>query len=245
MVARRISIIAMLGVAALVLFAILSPDPASTQTGQGAETVTVTGAGKVEGPPDLATVTFGIRNEATTAEEAMDGLAVKQNRVLEALYGIGLTKETATTSGVDLDRRYERVGDDRRFTGYVAGTSIRAETEDLDGIGEIIDVGVRAGAERVRGIDFERTNQNEAIKEALAAAMDLARTKAEVLAQRAGRQLGRAVTIEEGGSRAPRRFTFGTDELASGGTGGASARLIINPPTQITSAKIVVTFILE
>lgn len=229
--------------AALLALAVLTPLPGLGQTETTAETVTVTAAGEVEGEPDLATVSFGIREQAPEAEEAMDRLAAATDQVFDALIGIGIPERDIETTDVSLFADYDRVDGSRVFVGYVASTAIRVETRNLDEIGTIIDTGVRAGADSVRGISFERTNQNEAIQEALRKAMDLARIKAETLATRAGRQLGRALVITEGGARPPQPQSFG---IAGGAAADVVARNIrISPPDQITRVRIVVTFALQ
>lgn len=232
-------------VATAVVVAALMSSPAVTQTEPAPQdTVTVTAAGKVEGRPDLAAVSFGISARADSAQGAMNELSVEQNAVIDALLALGLPEEDVTTQNVSLQRdcHYDRSLDRTVCEGYVARTGVRAETRDLEQIGEIIDTGVGAGATSVRGISFERTEQNEAIREALAQAMDLAKMKAEVLATGAGRELGRAVVIEEGGARRP-TFTTDTQGFASGG-GSVLPNIVINPADEITKVKIVVTFAL-
>ncbi len=246
MTRRSLTIVATTVVVALGAAALL-PAPGIGQTDTTPQdTVTVTAAGEVEGRPDLASVAFGIAVRADTAEGAMDELAGRQNAVIDALRNLGLTEEQVTTGGVNLGPacRYDRNLERRVCEGYRARTSVHAETTDLDRVGAIVDAGVRAGATSIRGISFERTEQNEAIREALAEAMDLARTKAEVLATRAGRQLGRAMFIEEGG--APRPVFAVANEFRSAASGASlAADIVFNPADEITRVKIIVTFALN
>jgi uncharacterized protein YggE len=244
---RSISAAAVVGILAVILAAVLVPTAGFGQTDSTTtlDTVTVTAAGTVEGRPDLATITFGIRTRAAMAEATMDELAARQNAVIDNIRALGLPPEDVTTGNIGLQEacRYDRDLDRTVCSGFVARTSVRAETSDFDLVGPIIDAGVEGGATSVGGVNFERTEENEAIQEALAEAMDLARTKAEVLATRAGRQLGRAMVIEEGGSRRP---VFETDEVfARASGGGTTAALVINPADRITRVRIVVTFALN
>ncbi|MEA2517324.1 MAG: uncharacterized protein QOG16_1162 [Actinomycetota bacterium] len=227
--------------------ALLAPTPGLTQTDTAVQdTVTVTAAGKVEGRPDLAVVNFGVRAKADDASEAMRELSARQNSVIDALRGTGLTEDQVTTGNISLGPacHYDRDLERSVCEGYNARTSVRAETTDIGSVGEVIDAGVAGGATVVNGVSFERTEDNEAIKEALAQAMDLAKTKAEVLATRSGRQLGRAIVIEEGGAQRP---TFNTGDATFGKVLGspAAASFVINPADQITKVRIVVTFALN
>jgi uncharacterized protein YggE len=234
-------------IAALTLVAIIAPTAGLTQTdATPQDTVTVTAAGKVEGRPDLAAISFGIAGKADSASAAMDELTAEQNSVIEALRSeAGLAEDQVTTGNVSLGRacHYDRSLDRTVCQGYRAHTSVRAETDDLDVVGDIIDIGVDAGASSVNDVSFERTSEDDAIKEALAQAMDLATAKAETLATGAGRQLGRALVIEEGGAQRP---VFSTSDVAFGtASGGSSASLVINPADHITKVRIVVTFALN
>ncbi|HEV3472645.1 MAG TPA: SIMPL domain-containing protein [Actinomycetota bacterium] len=243
---RSGSAIGVLVIVALIATAVLVPTAGFGQTDTATlDTVTVTAAGTVEGRPDLATITFGIRTRAATAEATMEELAARQNAVIDNIRALGLPPEDVTTGNIGLQEacRYDRDLERTVCSGFVARTSVRAETSDFDLVGPIIDAGVEGGATSVGGVNFERTEENEAIQEALAEAMDLARTKAEVLATRAGRQLGRAMVIEEGGSRRP---VFDTDEVfARASGGGTAAAFVINPADRITRVRIVVTFALN
>lgn len=242
-----ISMAVVLGVVVLTMAAVLAPTAGLTQTDTATiDTVTVTAAGKVEGRPDLASISFGIRARAATAEGAMDELARRQNAVIDNIRALGLPQDDVTTGNIGLseDCHYDRDVDRVVCSGFVARTSVRAETTDFDEVGAIIDAGVEGGATSVNDVDFEKTEENQAIQDALAQAMALATTKAEVLATGANRQLGRVLVIEEGGSRRP---VFSTEQafgsIAGGGT--AARNLVINPADQITRVRIVVTFALN
>lgn len=247
MARREVSIAVGLVFLALVALAIVAPSPSLGQTETAAmDTVTVTAAGKVEGRPDLASIAFGIRNKDATASGAMDGLASRQNAVIDALRATGLSQDEVTTGNISLDEdcRYDRSLERTVCEGFVARTSVRAETTDFDAVGDIIDAGVDAGATSVNDVSFERTEENEAIKEALAQAMALAIAKAEVLATSSGRTLGRAIVIEEGGAERP---VFSSSDAAFGGplARNSASGFVISPPDQITKVRIVVTFALN
>lgn len=230
---------------ALVVAAVLLPASGSAQTSTTSQdTVTVTAAGKVEGRPDIAAVSFGINGKAATAQGAMDQLAQRQNAVIDALEGgMGLPDDAVRTGNITLREncRYSRRLERTVCNGYVARTTVRAETRDLDQVGAIIDAGVAAGANSLNGVSFERTENDQALREALAQAMELARGKAEALAASANRNLGRVMVIEEGGARRP---SFSTGDAAFGAT-LAARDIRIDPPNEITRVTVVVTFALD
>lgn len=244
---RSVSVAVLVALVTLVAVAVLAPTAGLSQTAEAIpDSVTVTAAGKVEGRPDLAVVSFGVKARDATAEATMNELSARQNGVIDALRATGLTEDQVTTGNISLREacHYDRELRRTVCEGFVARTSVRAETRDLEGVGEIIDAGVAGGASSVNNVSFDRTEENEAIKEALAQAMDLAIAKAEVLATRAGRALGRAIVIEEGGAQRP---VFGTASADFGGVAARAAALpfTINPPDEITKVRIVVTFALN
>ena len=230
----------------LTLAAILVPTAGITQTdATPQDTVTVAAAGNVEGRPDLASVSFGIRGRADTAKGAMDELSALQNSVIDALRATGLTNQQVTTGNLSLGPacHYDGNLDRTVCQGFVGRTSVRAETDDLNSVGAIIDAGVVGGATSVNDVSFERTSEDDAIEEALAQAMELATAKAQVLATGAGRQLGRAIVIEEGGTRRP---VFSTSDATFGvAASSGTSSISFNPPDKITKVKIVVTFALN
>lgn len=244
MVARRLRLAT--GISIVVLMgAALAPAIGTAQTSTTQQdTVTVTAVGKVEGRPDRAVVQLAIRARASSAQQAMDQLARRQNAVIEALEdGLGLADEQVRTGNVTLRRncRYDRSIDRQVCTGYVAATSIQAETRNLEQVGAIIDAALAAGANALHGVSFERTENDAALKEALAQAMDLARSKAEALAASEGRDLGRVIVIEEGGAQRP-IFESGAGFASAG---RVAADLVVDPPDDITRVVVVATYSLN
>lgn len=245
MTRRRVSLATAIVVAGLVTLAVVAPSISSAQTDTTEQdTVTVTAVGRVEGRPDLASISFGVRGTDPSAQDAMDLLARRQKALIDALHGLGLGEEEVTTGNISLRRncRYNRDLERTVCRGYIARTSVRAETTDLDQVGKIIDTGVRAGAGSLHGVSFERTEDDAAIAEALAQAIDLATAKAQALADRAGRDLGRVMVIEEGGARRP---VFSEAQGLRAAAAGFSSDIVVNPPDEVTRVVIVVTFALN
>ena len=247
MTRERTATAVLLAAIVLVGAAVLAPTAGLSQTEGTAtvDTVTVTAAGKVEGRPDLASITFGIRTRNDTASGAMDELADRQNRIIDNVRALGLPQDDVTTGGINLGENchYDRNVDRVVCNGFEASTTVRAETTDFDLVGRIIDAGVEGGATSVRDVSFERTEDNQAIQDALAEAMALATNKAQVLATGAGRDLGRVLVIEEGGSRRP-VFRTATADFAAAAS-GTTTGFVINPADHITRVRIVVTFALN
>ena len=235
-------------VVALVAGAMIVPGTSSAQTETTTQdTVTVSAVGTVEGRPDLAAVNFGIRAVASTGSGAIDELARRQDAVIDALeQGLGLADDDVRTGNISVRRncRYDRELERTVCNGYQARTSVRSETRSLDQVGAIIDAGIEAGASSLEGVSFERTENDEAIRDALTQAMELARAKGQALAAAEERNLGRVMVIEEGGAQRPIFGNASFDRVASG-SGEAAGYVDIDPRDDITRVVIAVTYALD
>ena len=242
---QRTGITAAVLISGLVLIALLAPGISSAQTEAAAQdTVSVTAVGKVEGRPDLASVSFGVRGKADTAQAALDQLGQKQRSLIAALENLALADDAVTTGNLSLREncRYNRTLERVVCDGYVARTTVRAETTDLDQVGEIVDTGVQAGAGSINNVSFERTEDDAAVDEALRQAVAIAEAKARALAEGAGRQLGRVLVIEEGGAQRP---DFGEESFARNLGAAAMSGVSFQPPDEVTRVTIVVTYALN
>ena len=243
---------------ALVIGALIGPVTANAQQQQPAQpdTVTVGASREVDIEPDIGSVALGVVVHARQAEAAINKLTNRTRRVIQAIEALGFTDDEIETFDVQLDRTcLEKCRDPnpednkipRRVLGYRGSAGVRVETERLDALGRIIDTGIDAGATRVRGVSFDVKDRAEAVKEALRQAMQFATEKARILAETGGRQLGRALVIEEGRTRAPERFDVpqaraAASGTAAGGSGGGANPFPIEPPTLSASARVTVTF---
>jgi uncharacterized protein YggE len=75
--------------------------------------------------------------------------------------------------------------------------------DNVTDAGRLLQAAVNAGVNTSSGLSFLVSNPSAGRAEGLRAAFDDARAKAMVLAQAAGRTLGRALVITEGGQSTP------------------------------------------
>lgn len=246
---RRMKVAGLAAMTALVIGALWGPAPVTAQEAGDPDTVTVEARREVDVEPDIGRVTLGVRSSAGTAQAASDELADTARNVIDALKAAGFTDDEIDSVNVTLDRRCVRncrrdAVEDPVF-GYVGSAGIRVETTQLDRLGEVIDIGVDAGATGVRSVNFDVADDSAAVKEALRQAMLYAQEKAQTLAETGGRTLGRALIIIEGNARAPRSYEVAGAVLAgysSGGGSSSSNPFPIEPPTLSASARVQVTF---
>ena len=84
--------------------------------------------------------------------------------------------------------------------GYVVSNVIEVRVDALDGLGNLLDKVVKAGATSVGGIRFDLKDRDGAEREALRLAVADARARAEAAASGAGVRIVRVQTIDEQGA---------------------------------------------
>lgn len=173
--------------------------PVADQAG----TITVSGHGRAEGPPDLAAVTVGVECRDTSVDSAFSAAGASLAAVSEALRGTGVAgvagedlQSTGLTVRADL---VWRDGGSHEVVGYVAAGTLAARLRDLQSVPAVLAAAVAAGGDDVRLNTLELIVENAAaLREgARAAAWEDALRSARQLAGLAGATLGRVVSVTE------------------------------------------------
>lgn len=167
----------------------------------------VSGSGRVSVPADRARVVFAVETEGQTAGAASSTNAELMAAVLEAVRATGTAGLEIETHGYTLQPEYARPADQDRspsISGYRAQNHVSVTTEDVDGVGRVIDAAVGAGSNRVASLVFEASDTEEARQEALRMAVAQARAQAEAMAAALGVPLGPPMEVR-GGANAPGR----------------------------------------
>jgi uncharacterized protein YggE len=168
------------------------------------ESVSVTGTGRVTLVPDRFTFTVGVQTMAATVEEAVNQNNAKMAAVIAALKKAGATDQEIHTSNFNVFPQQEYAqGRSPRIVGYQASNSIAVTKKDIAAAGRLLQVAINAGVNESSGLNFEVSDPSRGRDQGLRAAYDDARAKAAVLAQAAGRNLGRAFIITEGTEVSP------------------------------------------
>lgn len=166
--------------------------------------LSVTGEGRSEARPDMATITVGVATQAQTAREALSENNARLGAVLEQLKATGIEDRDVQTSGLSMGPMIDySVRGKARVTGYQVSNQLTVRVRALDDLGAILDQTVSDGANEFRGLSFGLAEPGPAIDAARVAAVQDARRKAEIMAEAAGVTLGRVMSISEQMSHAP------------------------------------------
>jgi uncharacterized protein YggE len=161
--------------------------------------------GEVKAAPDMATITFGVVTEATTAAEAMRLNAARMNEVMAALRRAGIAERDVQTSGLNLSAQYDYVQNEPpRLRGYQASNQVTVIINDLTKVGSTADAVVAAGVNQINGISFGLKDPSAAENQARQIAVRNLQAKASLYAQALGVELGGIRSLTEGGGYSPR-----------------------------------------
>jgi uncharacterized protein len=169
--------------------------------------ISVTGEGRINVAPDMATIMLGVTTEADTAKAAMDANSERLAGAIAALKAAGVEDKDIQTTGLNLGPRYDynRTKSDgtAQITGFVASNNVTVRVRALAGLGDVLDAVVTDGANTLNGVAFGLQNPDPALDEARKAAVADARRKAELYAAAAGVKLGTIQSIGEQSGYAP------------------------------------------
>lgn len=159
--------------------------------------VTVSGEGLVEAVPDRAWITISAESRASNPREAQRRNTEAMTPVLEKLKAAGVPAEAIRTIGYDVQYEWEWVNNRRVGRGYVARNTIEVRVDDVERVGEYLEIAAGSGATSLGGIRFDLKERARLEREALRLAVADARTKADAAAAGAGRSIDRVIRIDE------------------------------------------------
>lgn len=193
------------------LFATLIAASAFAQP-QPVETVTVSGTGRAVVTPDRFTFQVGVQTVAATVDDAVAENNRRVAAVIAALKKAGAQDRDIQTSQFTIYPQQDyKEGQLPRILGYQVSNTITVRSTKVNDAGRLLGIAVNAGVNTSSGINFEVSDPARGRDQGLKAAFDDARAKATLLAQAAGRTLGRAIEITEGqrmGETPPRPMPY-------------------------------------
>jgi uncharacterized protein len=168
------------------------------------ESVSVTGTGKVTMVPDRFTFQVGVQTMAATVDDAVAENNRRIAAVIAALKKAGAADKDIQTSGFNIwpQQDYQE-GRMPRITGYQVSNNVTVRSAKVDDAGRLLGIAIGAGVNTSTGLQFEVSDPSRGRERGLRSAYDDAKAKATLLAQAAGRTLGRAIVINEGVQNTP------------------------------------------
>jgi len=166
-------------------------------------TVRVTGEGKVAAVPDQAEINVQVQEEGTDLATVSASAEDKMQKVFHTLKSFGIDAKDIQTTSYNIQPRMKYDRGESKKTGYIVSNGLKAVVKKIGDIGKILDAVSDDGVSRVDGPSFEFSNPEKLQIEALKAAVADAQAKAEALAQSAGADLGKVLSINQTASNMP------------------------------------------
>lgn len=207
----------------------------TTATDADGPTITTSGVGQVSTDPDRVLIDLAVVTRADTADEARAMAADRMDGLRSALADAGVTPDQISTTAYDLGTRYDRDGE---LDGFQATHAIRVELTDVTAAGSVVDAAVAGGANRVNGVTFTLSDEKarELRGQAIADAVEFARSDAEDVAQAAGVEVTGLSHASTSGGVSP--VYYGREDVAQAGTS-------FEPGTVTVSVSVSATYAIE
>ena len=202
--------------------------------------VQATAEAVVTAPPDRARINIGVVTQAASAEAAAAANARQVDAVMAQLRKLlGPGGEIRTINyNVQPNYRYPREGGPPSITGYTASNTVQVTTNDLQGVGKLIDAATQSGANTIQSLEFLLKNDRAVRAQALREAALQARANAEAMAGALGLKVTRVLEVREGEAQPPRPLMarMQTAELAATATPITPGQLEVRAVVTVTLA---------
>lgn len=150
--------------------------------------ITATGTATMEVAPDTAYVNFNVFGRGETADLAASASANRVASIKRALLGNLIVSDDIETINYFVNPIYSQKG---KINGYQASHYMKVKIADIDKVGAVIDKLTASGADSINNVDFGISNQEVLQRQLLGQALEDAKLQAAVVANAAGRELGR------------------------------------------------------
>ena len=159
--------------------------------------IRVNGSGKVTLAPDMAVISIGVVTEDREAQVAVEANNRQTEAIMGALEDEGIAAADIQTTNFSIYPQQEW-GEGRvpQIVSYRVQNTVEVTVRELDNLGQVLTATVRAGANNISGIRFDVSDREAAIQDAMEAAVENARSRAETLAAAAGIELGAVHSLE-------------------------------------------------
>ncbi len=193
--------------------AILAPCAAQTEPCDE-QVIHVSGTGTVTTSPDQAEISLAVETEHTDVKTAQQENAARMTEVISALKNAGIPADNLSTTGYSIYPVYDEKpvsssipwGNEIKY--YRVSNTLLVSLDEIDRAGEVIDLAVASGADRVNYLSFGLSDEKSAElrSEALTRAVWAARSDAEAVTAAMDLAITGVKEIQVGGALSPYRY---------------------------------------
>lgn len=162
--------------------------------------LTVTGEARKDVQNQIARFSAGITVANQDKQTAIDEVNTKMTKIIKAVKDFGINEKDIQTQTASVNREEEPVS---AKTQWRASNNIDIVLRNIDQASALTDLLQSLQATDVYGPSFSVDDTSETETALLQAAIDDAREKAGIIAKASHRQLGKVLTVTEGGVSMP------------------------------------------
>lgn len=211
-------------------------------------TLSVTGYGQASGTPDLANAQLGVSIVDPDIGRAINEANATIERITDAVVAQGVSSNDVLTSHYSVwseEVHDPQTGMPTGETRYRVDINLAITVRDVHRMGDLITIGLDAGATNISGINFTIDDTAALEAEARSNAIADVRDRAEKLAQGLGMTLGNPISVGEGSAGAPGPiYSYGLKgDIGIGGGGvGAGVPSLISPGQTTIGMQVTVIY---
>lgn len=237
---------------AAVAFGLNNLDAIKHPNGQVAS-VSVTGEGEVTAIPDIATISFTVRESAKTVPEAQKLAEAKIAKGLKELETLGVDKKDTKTLSYTVNPKYEnqQTGYCTGYvcppgktvvTGYEVAQSVTVKVRKVDQAGLVVGVLGKVNITEITGPDFTIDDMDKSQAGAKALAIKNAQEKAQATASALGVSLGSIISFsEDNGGYYPMYST----KVMANQMGGSADAVSLPQGENVIKSRVTITYMLK
>ena len=181
----------------IVVALLLVPSAGAAQNAPDVPVIVTTGQAEVKRAPDRAWIAINAESRSKDPKEAQRLNAAAMTAVTEKLKGMNLGPDAIRTTSYELHPEFDYANNRQTLRGYVARNAIEVRVDEIAAVGDVLGAAVGSGATSVGGLRFDIRDRAAAEREALRAAVQDARARADAAAAGAGVQVVRVQRVEE------------------------------------------------
>jgi len=180
----------------LVVFVFMTSLSSTAFAEERVPVISVNGEGKVEAPPDSATISIGVTSRDRDATKVQAENARVATNLINAVVSLGIDKKNIRTGNYSFQQRFRYDENGKQiFDGYEVNNTVTVNVNDLNKVGKVIDTALSNGANRVDSLNFGIRDRESFQSEALKSAVRDARKKAEIVAAELGKRIVGIVNV--------------------------------------------------
>lgn len=162
-----------------------------------ANTISVSGEGKVFIKPDIALISVGVTKKNIDFVVAQKDATQVVNKTINFLKSKEIEEKDIKTTSYNIYPQYDYIKGEQKFRGYEVSQNLEIKIHNLDSVGEILSGVTQSGANTVGSLRFEVDDIKKAKEEARNKAIKEARAKAKMLSDQLGVRLKKITSFYE------------------------------------------------